>query len=181
MQDSRFLWVDCQDVAPEESRARFAALLTYLADYPDLIVCLDGLGSPCPRAEGRGYEQITLRGWQLRRPRRRIVGDPVAMGTLTSCWPPMPRFLDLCTRVRVPEPGEALTLDYRPPSLLGELRSRLSVPDFPLGAWNGIGHLVRPTYLEINAFPRRRSACWNGCAKMPRISESQRLVPTLRV
>ena len=108
LQDSRFLWVDCQDVAPEESRARFAALLACLADYPELIVCLDGLGSLL-RAEG-GVTNKSLLRTALRQPRRRIIGV-MSQWDFDELLASEAEILDVCTRVEVPEPDEARALD----------------------------------------------------------------------
>jgi ATP-dependent Clp protease ATP-binding subunit ClpA len=108
LQDSHFLWVDCQDVAPEESRARFAALLTYLAEYPDLIVCLDGLGSLL-RAEGGVTNKLLLRT-ALRQPQRRIIGV-LSQWDFDELLASEAEILDVCTRVEVPEPDEAMALD----------------------------------------------------------------------
>ncbi|HEY3963125.1 MAG TPA: AAA family ATPase, partial [Planctomycetaceae bacterium] len=108
LQDSRFLWVDCQDVAPEESRARFAALLAHLADYPDLIVCLDGLGSLL-RAEGGVTNKLLLRT-ALRQPRRRIIGV-MSQWDFDELLASESEILDVCTRVEVPEPDETMALD----------------------------------------------------------------------
>jgi ATP-dependent Clp protease ATP-binding subunit ClpA len=108
LQDSRFLWVDCQDVSSEESRGRFAALLTCLSDYPDLIVCLDGLGSLL-RAEG-GVTNKSLLRTALRHPQRRIIGV-VTQWDFDELLASEAEILDVCTRVEVPEPDETLTLD----------------------------------------------------------------------
>ena len=108
LKDSRFLWIDAQDVSPDESRSRFMALLEFLAEYPDLIVCLDGLGSLL-RVSGGATNKSLLRV-AFRQPQRRIIGV-MSQWDFDELLASDAEILDVCTRVEVTEPDEATALE----------------------------------------------------------------------
>lgn len=68
----RFLWVDCQDVSPEESRDKLEAIFTQTAGRTDLIIILDGLG-PILHAESGGNNKRILRA-ALKERRVHLIG-----------------------------------------------------------------------------------------------------------
>ena len=103
LKDCRFLWVDTQDVSPDESRPRFMALLELLAEYPDLIVCLDGLGSLL-RVEGGTTNKSLLRV-AFRHPNRRIIGV-MSQWDFDELLASDAEIFDVCTRVQMTEPDE---------------------------------------------------------------------------
>ncbi|NUO83233.1 ATP-dependent Clp protease ATP-binding subunit [candidate division KSB1 bacterium] len=99
----RFLWVDCQDVPPAESRNKFEGLLAQISGRSDLILILDGLG-PLLRAESGADNKMILRN-ALKENRLHLIG---AMSNsdyedLLSADEQMLAFL---TRVKVEEPKE---------------------------------------------------------------------------
>jgi ATP-dependent Clp protease ATP-binding subunit ClpA len=108
LKENRFLWIDVQDVSPDESRPRFMALLEFLDEYPDLIVCLDGLGSLL-RVAGGATNKALLRA-ALRHPQRRIIGV-MSQWDFDELLASDAEILDVCTRVEVPEPDEATALE----------------------------------------------------------------------
>ena len=103
LKDCRFLWVDVQDVSPDESRPRFMALLELLAEYPALIVCLDGLGSLL-RVEGGTTNKSLLRV-AFRHPNRRIIGV-MSQWDFDELLASDAEIFDVCTRVQMTEPDE---------------------------------------------------------------------------
>ncbi len=108
LKDERFLWVDAQDVSPEESRPRFAALLELLSDFPDFVVCLDGLGSLL-RVAGGTTNKALLRA-ALRYPKRRIIGV-MSQWDFDELLASDAGILEVCTQVQVPEPDELTALE----------------------------------------------------------------------
>ncbi|MFL5704712.1 MAG: AAA family ATPase [Ktedonobacteraceae bacterium] len=60
LKHKRFLWVDCQDVSPYESKDKLEALLDFVADKTDLLLCIDGLG-PLLCSEPRNDNILLLR------------------------------------------------------------------------------------------------------------------------
>jgi len=108
LNDSRFLWIDAQDVSPDESRPRFMALLEFLAEYPELIVCLDGLGALL-RVAGGATNKSLLRA-ACRVPRQRIIGV-MSQWDFDELLASDAEILDVCTRVQVAEPDETTALE----------------------------------------------------------------------
>jgi len=108
LQESRILWVDVHDVAPDESRPRFMALLEYLAEFPDLIVCLDGLGALLRIAGGTTNKSLLRTAF--RHPQRRIIGV-MSQWDFDELLAPDAEFLDVCTRIEVAEPADGTALD----------------------------------------------------------------------
>jgi len=99
----RFLWVDGQDVTPEESRACLEAIFSHLPGTGDVVLCLDGLGSLLKRPQGgsnRNFLRALLNGARIR-----LVGvmSRLEFGDLLAGDTSM---LELFTRAEVEEPGD---------------------------------------------------------------------------
>jgi ATP-dependent Clp protease ATP-binding subunit ClpA len=103
----RFLWVDCRDVAPQESKDKLAGILSHVAGRTDLILCLDGLG-PLLRAESGGNNKLLLRG-TLKESRVQIIGV-MSNNDFEDLFSSDYEMLELFTRVKVEEPGEETAL-----------------------------------------------------------------------
>ena len=56
----RFLWINCADVAPHESKDKLLAVVSHIGGRTDLVLCLDGLG-PILRGESGANHKIILR------------------------------------------------------------------------------------------------------------------------
>ena len=41
----RFLWLDCANIGPEDSRACLETILSVAAELPEAVLCLDGLAA----------------------------------------------------------------------------------------------------------------------------------------
>jgi ATP-dependent Clp protease ATP-binding subunit ClpA len=107
LQGKQFLRIDCQDVAPEESRRCFASLMGAVSEAQDLILCLDDLGV-LVRTDGGPSNKSLLRQ-ALRNPQLQIIGI-LSQWEFDELLAGDAGVLDLCTIVSVPEPGEELSL-----------------------------------------------------------------------
>lgn len=104
----RFLWVDCRDLGPEQSKEKLAAVLSHAGGRTDLVLCLDGLG-PLLRAESGGNNKLALRA-ALKEGRVQMIGvmSDADFNDLLSAEPDI---LEFFTRVAVKEPDIEATFD----------------------------------------------------------------------
>ncbi len=103
LKGKRFLWVDGRNVPPEESTACLTAIFGRVGADPNVILCLDGLGSLLRKPGGGGQAQA-LRSL-IEGSRVRVVGvlDRLEYVDLASGEP---EALGLFTRVDLEEPTE---------------------------------------------------------------------------
>ena len=101
LRDKRFVLADCRYTAPEESRQRLLALLSHVASYSQLILCIEGFGALL-RTDRAGSNRGLLLS-ALGRVRCRIVGlvTPRDCEEMVSDDPDM---LEFFTPVEVHEP-----------------------------------------------------------------------------
>jgi ATP-dependent Clp protease ATP-binding subunit ClpA len=100
----RFLWVDCQDISPSDSRKKFDVILAHIGGRTDLILCLDGLG-PLLRTESGGNNKIALRG-ALKEGRIQLIGV-MSNWDFEDLLASDHELLEFFTRVVVDEPEDA--------------------------------------------------------------------------
>jgi len=101
LRHKRFVLADCRYTAPEESRQRLLALLSHVAPYSQLILCIEGFGALL-RTDRAGSNRGLLLS-ALSRVRCRIIGlvSPHDCEELVSDDPDMAEFF---TPVEVHEP-----------------------------------------------------------------------------
>ena len=104
----RFIWVDCRDVSPKESRSKLEAIISFVGSRTDLIVCLDGFDSIL-RAEPDGNNKLFLRG-VLKDKHVNIIGvmSTWAFDDLLASDHEMLKFF---TRIDVQEPKKDAAID----------------------------------------------------------------------
>lgn len=97
----RFLWVNCADVAPHESKDKLNNVLLHIGGRTDLILCIDGMG-PLLRGESGANHKILLRA-ALKEARVQVIGilDDWDFDDLVSADHEL---LEFFTRVKVVEP-----------------------------------------------------------------------------
>lgn len=108
LQQRRFIWVDCRDLSPVESKKKLTQLLATVSGHKNLLICLDGLGSFFStemKQENMLLLRRALRGQQLQF--IGIVSDREFEELLST----EREFLEFFTRVRVVEPGEDAMLE----------------------------------------------------------------------
>lgn len=99
----RFLWIDCSNVGPEDSRACLESIFASVTQISGLVLCLDGLGALLKRSQG-GTNKPLLRS-MISRPNLRVIG-------VMSSWEyndlisSDAQMLDYFTRVELEEPSE---------------------------------------------------------------------------
>jgi len=104
----RFLWIDCQDVGPEDSRSCLESIFAAIATMSGVVLCLNGLGALLKRSNG-GTNKPLLRA-MINRPGIRVIG-------VMSNWEYNDfiggdaEMLDRFTRVEIDEPLEPVALD----------------------------------------------------------------------
>lgn len=100
----RFLWIDCQNVGPEDSRACLESIFAAIASQTGIVLCLDGIGALLKRAHG-GTNKPLLRA-MVARPGIRLIG-------VMSSWEYNDlvggdaQMLERFTRVEICEPLES--------------------------------------------------------------------------
>ncbi len=108
LRDKQFVRIDCQDVAPEDSRACLEAIFSSLSSHPNLILCLDGLAALWRRPMG-GSNKPLLRA-ALNRPQLRVIGilSKWDYNDLIGCDADISDFF---TRIEIEEPREEHSLE----------------------------------------------------------------------
>lgn len=104
----KFLWIDCRDIAPEESKKAMGWIMSQVVSRTDIILCIDGLGTLL-RAESGGNNKVGLRRI-LKQNKIQVIGimsnwdyeDLVSSDHDTSI---------LFTRVNVEEPSEDIAME----------------------------------------------------------------------
>ena len=97
----RFLWVNCADVAPHESKDKLSTVLSHAGGRTDLILCLDGLG-PILRGETGANHKIVLRA-ALKEARVQVIGI-MTDWDFDDLLSADHELLEFFTRIRVTEP-----------------------------------------------------------------------------
>jgi len=72
LRDRQFVTIDCKWIARDESRMRLDAILSHIANTPDLVVCIEGLASLLAN-EGAASNRSRLL-WGLSRAACRVIG-----------------------------------------------------------------------------------------------------------
>lgn len=106
LKQRRFIWVDCRDLSPQESKNKLVQLLTAISGHKHLLICLDGM-SAFFRAETK-QENILLLRRALREQQLQLIGI-ISTREFEELLSPEQEFLEFFTRVRVVEPDEAAT------------------------------------------------------------------------
>lgn len=126
MQGKRFIWIDCQYVAREDSRACLESVLQFTLGQQNLVLCLDGVASLLKRPGGEDNKQVFKAA--LARPDLQVVA-------ILSKW----EFNDLIgtdaelmeyfTRIEIEEPhGEPLTRIVQAIAAQLEQEFKLKIP-----------------------------------------------------
>ena len=127
LQDKRFVWIDCQNVAREDSRACLESVLHLTAGRANLVLCLDGLAALLRRQGGEDNKSLLKAA--LTRPDMQIIA-------ILSKW----EFNDLVgsdaemlehfTRIELEEPhGEVLVQIVHQIAHQLEEEFHLQIPD----------------------------------------------------
>lgn len=103
----RFLWVDCQDIAPEDSRDKLEGIISHVAGRTDLVLVLDGLGALL-RAESGANNKLVLRA-TLKESRVHLIGV-LSNWDYEDLLSADHEILEFFTRVNVEEPNEESTI-----------------------------------------------------------------------
>lgn len=123
----RFLWVDCRDVAPDESRDKLEAIFSHVAGRTDLILCLDGLGSLL-RAESGGNNKLILRS-ALKERQAHLIGV-MSNWDFEDLLSSDHELLEFFTVVNVEEPKEETAVDIvKKASAQLELEYKLTIEE----------------------------------------------------
>lgn len=103
LNSERFLWLDCNNVGPEDSRACLESIFASVSKMEGIVLCLDGIGSLLKRNQG-GSNKPLLRS-MISRPNLRVIGvmSSWEFNDLVSSDAQM---LDYFTRVELDEPSE---------------------------------------------------------------------------
>lgn len=108
LSDARFLWIDCRNVGPEDSRACLESILTAAQNEPNVVLCLDGIASLVKRPQG-GDNKPLLRAMAAK-PNIRILGV-LTKWDYSDLFGSDADMLEVFTRIEVEEPDEARALD----------------------------------------------------------------------
>lgn len=103
LSNERFLWVDCNNVGPEDSRACLESIFTCLSTMKGIVLCLDGIGSLLKRSQG-GSNKPLLRS-MISRPNLRVIGV-MSSWEFNDLISSDAQMLDYFTRVEIDEPSE---------------------------------------------------------------------------
>lgn len=103
LKSKRFLWLDCENVSPEESRHLLSAVASFASEQTDLILCLDGLGSLL-RSAGGVTNKPFFRS-VLKQDGIQIIGV-MSQWDFDELLSSDAEIAELCTRVDLPEPDE---------------------------------------------------------------------------
>ncbi len=105
LSSERFLWLDCNNVGPEDSRACLESIFASVSRMDGIVLCLDGIGSLLKRSQG-GSNKPLLRS-MISRPNLRVIGimSSWEFNDLVSSDAQM---LDYFTRVELDEPSEQI-------------------------------------------------------------------------
>jgi len=125
---ARLLWLDCQNVGPEDSRACLEAIFSMVARLESpVILCLDGLAALLRRPQG-GSNKPLLRA-MLHRPQLRVIGSMSDTDYAEQIGGDA-GMLDDFTRLDVAEPSEedALQMTRFRAAFLQE-QHQLRIPD----------------------------------------------------
>jgi ATP-dependent Clp protease ATP-binding subunit ClpA len=108
LKHKRFIWVDCRDVSPKDSRSKLEAIISFVGSRTDLIVCLDGFDSIL-RAEPDGNNKLFLRG-MLKDKHVHVIGvmSTWAFDDLLASDHEMLKFF---TRIDLQEPKKDVAID----------------------------------------------------------------------
>ena len=107
LRDQTFIWIDCQDVAPEDSRACLEAILSSFAGRQNTVLCLDGLASLLRRPLG-GTNKSFLRA-ALNRAGLRVIGV-LSRWEYNDLIGNDADLADFFTRIEIEEPREVHAL-----------------------------------------------------------------------
>ena len=108
LQNQRFLWIDCQNVGPEDSRACLESIFAAVAGQTDIVLCLDGVGALLRRSHG-GTNKPLLRA-MINRPGIRLIGV-ISSWEYNDLIGGDAEMLERFTRVEVDEPLEPMALE----------------------------------------------------------------------
>jgi ATP-dependent Clp protease ATP-binding subunit ClpA len=97
----RFLWVNCADVAPHESKEKLSGIISHIGGRTDLVLCLDGLG-PILRGESGANHKIILRA-ALKDRRVQVIGTMYDWD-FEDLMSADHELLEFFTRIKVAEP-----------------------------------------------------------------------------
>jgi ATP-dependent Clp protease ATP-binding subunit ClpA len=107
LQEERFIWVDCQYVAREDSRACLESILQSMLGRPNLVLCLDGLAALLRRPSGEDNKQVFKAA--LARSDLHVIGI-LSKWEFNDLIGSDAEMLEYFTRIELEEPhGEVLT------------------------------------------------------------------------
>lgn len=127
LQEERFVWIDCQYVAREDSRACLESILQSMLERPNLVLCLDGLAALLRRPGGEDNKQVFKAA--LARPELRVIGV-LSKWEFNDLIGSDAEMLEHFTRIDLEEPhGEALTNIVRQIACRLEDEFALKIPE----------------------------------------------------
>ncbi|WP_339733652.1 AAA family ATPase [uncultured Gimesia sp.] len=105
LRNERFLWLDCNNVGPEDSRACLESIFASISKMQGIVLCLDGIGSLLRRSQG-GSNKPLLRS-MISRPNLRVIGV-MSTWEFNDLISSDAQMLDYFTRVELDEPSEEI-------------------------------------------------------------------------
>ncbi len=103
LKDARFLWVDCNNVGPEDSRACLETIFSIVSKLDRLVLCLDGISALLRRAQG-GSNKPLIRS-MISRPNLRVIGV-MSSWEFNDLISSDAHMLECFNRVHLEEPSE---------------------------------------------------------------------------
>tara|TARA_R110002111_G_C6005195_1_gene373761 strand:+ start:465 stop:2372 length:1908 start_codon:yes stop_codon:yes gene_type:complete len=105
LNNERFLWLDCNNVGPEDSRACLESIFASISRMQGIVLCLDGIGALLKRSQG-GSNKPLLRS-MISRPNLRVIGV-MSSWEFNDLISSDAQMLDYFTRVELDEPSEEI-------------------------------------------------------------------------
>ncbi|QDT23649.1 AAA family ATPase [Gimesia chilikensis] len=103
LKDMRFLWVDCNNVGPEDSRACLETIFSIVSKLDRLVLCLDGISALLRRSHG-GSNKPLMRS-MISRPNLRVIGV-MSSWEFNDLISSDAQMLESFARVNLEEPSE---------------------------------------------------------------------------
>jgi len=108
LKQKRFLWIDCQNVTPAESKNKLEGIFAHVSGRSDLVLVLDGLG-PLLRAESGGDNKPALRA-ALKEAQIQLIGV-LSNWDYEELLSADEQFLESFNRVTIEEPEEDAAIE----------------------------------------------------------------------
>ena len=127
LQAKRFVWIDCQYVAREDSRACLESVLQFTLGQQNLVLCLDGLAALLRRPGGEDNKQVFKAA--LARPELQVVAI-LSKWEFNDLLGSDAELMEYFTRIEIEEPhGDALVRIVHAIAAQLELEFQLTIPE----------------------------------------------------